>query len=102
MLAETLIPSTTGSLAQRVGLAPATVSQHLAVLRDAGLVTARRRGREVLYSQTPLAAALLTQRSGSKINQGPDDPVVRPATAAKGTLHSCRQGCDDHDPSART
>lgn len=63
VLAETLIPSTTSSLAQRVHLAQATVSQHLAVLRDAGLVTAKRRGREVLYSQTPLAAALLRPRS---------------------------------------
>ncbi|OJY48982.1 DUF5937 family protein [Pseudonocardia sp. 73-21] len=59
VLAETAVPSATGGLARRVGLAPATVSQHLAVLRDAGLVTARRRGREVLYGQTPLAAALL-------------------------------------------
>ena len=59
VLAETFIPSTTSSLAQRVDLVPATVSQHLAVLRDAGLVTATRRGREVLYRQTPLAAALL-------------------------------------------
>ncbi|WIX93203.1 winged helix-turn-helix domain-containing protein [Amycolatopsis sp. DG1A-15b] len=59
LLAETLFPSTTGSLAHRVGLAPATVSEHLTVLREAGLVTATRRGREVLYRQTPLAAALL-------------------------------------------
>ncbi|WP_205661236.1 ArsR/SmtB family transcription factor [Amycolatopsis vastitatis] len=59
VLAETLIPGTTGSLAHRVGLAPATVSEHLAVLREAGLVTATRRGREVLYRRTPLAAALL-------------------------------------------
>jgi DNA-binding transcriptional ArsR family regulator len=59
VLAETLIPSTTSSLAQRMNMAPATVSQHLTVLRDAGLVTAQRRGREVLYQQTPLAAALL-------------------------------------------
>ena len=59
VLAETFIPSTTSSLAQRVNLARATVSQHLSVLRDAGLVTANRRGREVLYRQTPLAAALL-------------------------------------------
>lgn len=58
VLAQTHIPSTTSSLARRVALAPATVSQHLAVLRDAGLVTAERRGREVLYQQTPLAAAL--------------------------------------------
>ncbi|MFL6141473.1 MAG: DUF5937 family protein [Labedaea sp.] len=59
VLAETLIPSTTTGLAQRVDLALATVSQHLTVLREAGLVIAERRGREVLYRQTPLAAALL-------------------------------------------
>jgi DNA-binding transcriptional ArsR family regulator len=59
VLAETAVPSTTSGLARRVDLAPATVSQHLTVLRDAGLVTAERRGREVLYRQTPLAAALL-------------------------------------------
>jgi DNA-binding transcriptional ArsR family regulator len=59
VLAETLIPSTTSSLAKRINMAPATVSQHLTVLRDAGLVTAQRRGREVLYQQTPLATALL-------------------------------------------
>jgi hypothetical protein len=59
VLAETVIPSTTNGLARRAGLAPATVSQHLSVLRDAGLVTSQRRGREVLYRQTALAAALL-------------------------------------------
>jgi hypothetical protein len=59
VLAETLVPSTTLSVAHRVGLAPATVSEHLTVLREAGLVTATRRGREVRYCQTPLAAALL-------------------------------------------
>lgn len=64
VLAEAVVPSTTGGLAQRVGLAPATVSGHLAVLRDAGLVTARRRGREVLYRQTSLAAALLAGSPG--------------------------------------
>jgi DNA-binding transcriptional ArsR family regulator len=59
VLTETVIPSTTSSLVARVHLAPATVSQHLAVLRNAGLVTTQRRGREVLYRQTSLAAALL-------------------------------------------
>jgi DNA-binding transcriptional ArsR family regulator len=59
VLAETLVPSTTSHLAQQVGLAPATVSQHLTVLRDAGLVSSDRRGREVLYRQTALATALL-------------------------------------------
>jgi DNA-binding transcriptional ArsR family regulator len=59
VLAEMHIPSTTSNLAHRVNLSRATVSEHLAILRDAGLVTAERRGREVLYRQTPLAAALL-------------------------------------------
>jgi len=59
VLVETVVPSTTTSLARRTGLANGTVSQHLTVLRDAGLVAAQRRGREVLYRQTPLAAALL-------------------------------------------
>ncbi|WKE68376.1 helix-turn-helix transcriptional regulator [Streptomyces sp. WP-1] len=58
VLAETLVPSTTSGPARRVGLAPATVSHHLTVLRDAGLVTAERRGHEVLCRQTPPAAAL--------------------------------------------
>lgn len=81
VLAETLIPSTTGSLAQRVGLAPATVSQHLAVLRDAGLVAARRRGREVLYSQTSLAAALLRRDPASQNQPEGDDPAIRVTSA---------------------
>jgi len=59
VLAEAVVPSTTSGLSARLGLAPATVSQHLGVLRDAGLVTARRTGREVYYGQTELAAALL-------------------------------------------
>jgi DNA-binding transcriptional ArsR family regulator len=64
VLVETVLPSTTGAVALRVGLASATVSQHLAVLSGAGLVTAHRRGREVLYTQTPLAVALL--RAGTR------------------------------------
>jgi DNA-binding transcriptional ArsR family regulator len=59
VLAETVIPSTTASLARRLGLAAGTVSEHLTVLREAGLVAAERRSREVFYRQTPLAAALL-------------------------------------------
>jgi DNA-binding transcriptional ArsR family regulator len=65
VLVETVVPSTTTSLARRMGLAAGTVSQHLTVLREAGLVTAERRGREVFYRQTPLAAALL-QTKGAR------------------------------------
>ena len=38
--------------------APSTVSAHLTVLRDGGLLTSRRYGHQVLYERTPLGMAL--------------------------------------------
>lgn len=38
-----------GQLAERIGVTPTAVSQHLAKLRAAGLVRARRDGRHVHY-----------------------------------------------------
>ncbi|WP_171166316.1 DUF5937 family protein [Streptomyces sp. I05A-00742] len=52
-------PASTTALAERHGLALSSVSAHLSVLRDAGLLTARRRGRQVLYERTGLGAAVL-------------------------------------------
>jgi DNA-binding transcriptional ArsR family regulator len=43
-------PHTTGELAHAWDLSPPEVSRHLAVLRRAGLLTARRRGRYVHYA----------------------------------------------------
>ncbi|MFE7463479.1 DUF5937 family protein [Streptomyces sp. NPDC057499] len=43
-------PHTTGELAHAWELSPPEVSRHLAVLRRAGLLTARRQGRYVRYS----------------------------------------------------
>ncbi|MES9524592.1 ArsR/SmtB family transcription factor [Streptomyces capoamus] len=51
-------PATTSTLAHRLGLAPSSVSAHLTTLRDAGLLTARRYGHQVLYERTPLGLAL--------------------------------------------
>ncbi|ANP49501.1 hypothetical protein J2Z21_006052 [Streptomyces griseochromogenes] len=51
-------PATTTALAHRLRLAPSSVSAHLTVLRDAGLLTARRYGHQVLYERTPLGMAL--------------------------------------------
>lgn len=39
-----------GQLASRLGLAQANVSQHLAVLRERGIVTGRRQGTSIYYS----------------------------------------------------
>ncbi|WP_339153463.1 helix-turn-helix domain-containing protein [Actinomadura luteofluorescens] len=57
-------PHTTGELAHAWGLSPPEVSRHLAVLRRAGLLTARRQGRYVRYTAnltdlTALGADLL-------------------------------------------
>ncbi|WP_225834729.1 DUF5937 family protein [Streptomyces sp. NK08204] len=52
-------PASTTALAHRLGLAPSSVSAQLAVLRDAGLLTSRRYGHQVLYGRTPLGVALV-------------------------------------------
>ncbi|MGW0732803.1 DUF5937 family protein [Streptomyces sp. NPDC002851] len=53
-------PAGTTALAERLGLAPSSVSAHLSALRDAGLLVSRRYGHQVLYERTPLGIALAT------------------------------------------
>jgi DNA-binding transcriptional ArsR family regulator len=56
-------PASTTQLAHRTGLSPAGVSQYLTALRDAGLVSAHRAGRSVLYARTAAAETLLKAAS---------------------------------------
>lgn len=51
-------PATTTNVAHRHSLALSSVSAHLTVLREAGLLTSRRLGHRVLYERTPLGIAL--------------------------------------------
>lgn len=55
-------PASTSALARRLGRSPATVSEHLAILRDTDLVTATRARHQVLYERTPLGIALTAIR----------------------------------------
>ncbi|WP_170323790.1 DUF5937 family protein [Cryptosporangium phraense] len=55
-------PASTSVLAARHGLALSTVSAHLAILRDAGLVTSSRRAHEVRYARSKLGDALARGR----------------------------------------
>ncbi|MDI6098296.1 helix-turn-helix domain-containing protein [Actinoplanes sp. NEAU-A12] len=52
-------PATTTGLATALGLAPSTVSEHLAGLQAAGVVHRRRAGRRVLYALEPAGLALV-------------------------------------------
>ncbi|MEW2086439.1 winged helix-turn-helix domain-containing protein [Streptomyces sp. NPDC005283] len=59
LLAELAAPASTTDLARRIGLSPGGVSQHLTALRTAGLVSAHRTGRVVLYARTRVGEALV-------------------------------------------
>jgi DNA-binding transcriptional ArsR family regulator len=52
-------PASTATLADQLGLAPSTVSEHLAALLAAGVVTRRRAGRRVLYQLDSSGTALV-------------------------------------------
>lgn len=54
------VPMSTTHISQELGQSPAAVSQHLSILRDTGLLTSRRSGKSVLYSQTPLGGSIMT------------------------------------------
>lgn len=54
--------ATTGELARRLRVSPASASQHVHVLAAANLVRSRRDGNQVLHSLTPLGSALLSGR----------------------------------------
>lgn len=52
-------PLSTSEVAQRAGLSIGGVSRHLAVLREAGLVSSHRRGHAIVHLPTPLGTSLL-------------------------------------------
>ncbi|MFI6861739.1 ArsR/SmtB family transcription factor [Streptomyces sp. NPDC050421] len=60
-------PLTTAGIADRLGLAPSTVSEHLSVLAEADVVTRHRIGRSVYYQLTATGRALLALLSGEDV-----------------------------------
>src|SRR5689334_7480024 len=54
----------TVELARRLGISPASVSHHTAVLRDSGLISTRRDGASVIHTLTSLGAILLDPDQG--------------------------------------
>jgi DNA-binding transcriptional ArsR family regulator len=60
LLGLALEGSSVGDVARRLGVTVATVSHHLAVLLDAGLVTFTARGRQHIYRRLPREVVLVT------------------------------------------
>lgn len=58
ILTELEVPATTTQLAARLGLSVGGTGDHIAALREAGLITGVRTGRSVLYRRTPLGDSL--------------------------------------------
>ncbi len=59
LLADLDAPRSTSDLAERLGMTAGGVSQHLGALKEAGLVTAQRNGRSVLYCRSAVADELV-------------------------------------------
>jgi DNA-binding transcriptional ArsR family regulator len=59
-------PASTTELAHRLAVSPSAVSQHLRVLRAAGLLAKARSGRSVLYLRSPLGDQLAGERVSSR------------------------------------
>jgi DNA-binding transcriptional ArsR family regulator len=73
-------PRSTTELAGALGLTPGGISQHLSVLRDAGLISGRRVARTVLYLRSAEGDGLLTAAGADAQAVGEGTPV--PAGAA--------------------
>jgi DNA-binding transcriptional ArsR family regulator len=68
-------PASTAILARRLGHSPSGVSEHLAALRDAWLLTSHRVGHQVVYERTPLGIALAGAAASASGRPDPAPPA---------------------------
>lgn len=71
-------PTSTLDLVARIGSSAGGASDHLRVLREAGLVSPRREGRWVIYSRTPLGDSLCATRERRDSRTSERNDAVRP------------------------
>jgi DNA-binding transcriptional ArsR family regulator len=75
LLAALTEPTSTTALARRRALPNSTVSEHLTVLREAGLIATHRVGRYLHHTRTPLGTQLAAPTADPNADP-PTDPVV--------------------------
>jgi DNA-binding transcriptional ArsR family regulator len=63
-------PATVTQLIEHVGLSQPLVSWHLGKLREVGLITARRHGREIVHTIEPEAFARFARRQAEVLGFG--------------------------------
>ena len=64
-------------LTELLGLAPSTISKHMSIIADAGLVSRRRDGRWTYYSLPPDPESPIAHGLGLVMTLAADDPSVR-------------------------
>lgn len=72
-------PATVSELIAHVGLSQPLVSWHLGKLREVGLVTARRQGRETVHTIVPEAFAMFASRQARALGLDEASGAGRPA-----------------------
>ncbi len=81
------------ALAARVGLSVANASQHLRLLRAAGLLTSRRRGKHVLYAISDPTVLTLTAALG--------EVAERNLAQVREVVNGYFRACDAFEPISR-
>jgi DNA-binding transcriptional ArsR family regulator/catechol 2,3-dioxygenase-like lactoylglutathione lyase family enzyme len=67
---------TSGEIAEQFSTAWSTTTRHLAVLREAGLVSVHKRGRERVYSANPAIADRVLALARTDLHPGKEPPMT--------------------------
>src|SRR5258708_32388784 len=85
-------PLAVGRIAAAMPVSRPAVSQHLRVLKDAGLVRERRQGARRIYEVDPAGLGSLRRRARHLWGRGPRPVSERARIRVRGKTRACRRG----------